>query len=223
MKLLNCAETGDVDDFRRIFKQNQKLVQIDDGLSDDWTALMFACHRGHLELVRCLIDQFDANINKLAYSGTPLLLVCSADKIPEETVLEIVKILLDKKAVVNTRNRNGEMPLMVACANGFESVVNLLLPLATLEAFDNCGKTALFYAVENNRYNIVKLLINHGAITTVRNRFGDDVKQLAICGGFTDIEALFPEEEGLEMIPGEYLSYLTYQDLLPTGYPDVDK
>lgn len=192
-------------------------------MSAEWTALMFACYNGHLDLVRCLINDFNADVNKSMNSGTALLLACSADRTDEETMHDIVKILLENKALVNVRNRNGETPLIMAIISGFESIVNLLLPHATLEACDNGGNTALFFAVNYNRYDITKLLIEHGAFTKIRNRYGDEPKQLASYKGYTDIEALFPAEEVHEMIPIKYLSYISYEDLLPTAYPDNDK
>lgn len=184
---------------------------------------MFACSYGHLDLVRCLINDFGADVNRSTNSGTALLLTCCAHEGNEPTLLEIVKLLLEKKAVVNVRNREGETPLMKAILHGYESIVSLLLPHATLEACDNSGNTALFYAVEYNRYDIVKLLIKNGAFTKIRNHRGHEPKQVATFNGFTDIEGLFPADKVEEMIPNEYLSYTTLEDLLPTAYPESNK
>ena len=53
-----------------------------------------------------------------------------------------------------------------------ETVELLIERGADLEATDNRGETALFYAADNNQIDILKLLIKSGANVNARNKAG---------------------------------------------------
>lgn len=88
----------------------------------------------------------------------------------EEGNLEAVKELLDNGADIEKKDRDGSTPLMLASYYGNIDIVELLLSKGA-----NCNskniklnKTALHGAVERENFEIVKLLIDHGAQVNVR-------------------------------------------------------
>lgn len=229
--LLKCAKNGDVNEFRKLFEAKCNELDVDQPL-DDWTALMYACHGTHVALVRYLITDWKANVNKIVQSWTPLMLACQTSNITgpnapnerEAAVLEIVQLLLARKACLNVRNERGETPLMFATASGFDSVVHYFLQNGvSLEACDNDGNTAIFYAVENNRKTIVEKLIAAGVIIDLSNRQSLTPRSLAQQKDYHDIYALFPVEEQPNTVPCEYLSYNLYKELIPTVFPELEK
>lgn len=225
--LCNYAQNGDIEHFRKIYEENRHLVNINRPLgTHSLTALMYACHGSHFELVKYLVNDLKADVNKSIDLLTPMMLACSAvsDSNSSENdgrILKIVKLLVEQKAGINVRNRVGETPFMFAISNGYDSVVEYLLNHnVSLEACDNTGNTALFYAVNNNRYKIAKMLLDAGAFTTTQNRYGDTPKQLALYKNCKDIENLFPAEAERKEVSVEYFYYNTFRDLIPTAYPD---
>ena len=104
---------------------------------------------GDISLVKTAIESC-VDINKLynienADDQTPLLWYASKD---DDTSLKIVQLLLKNGADVDNGNSIGVTPLMQACHEGSEETAALLLKYnANVEAKDNDGRTAIFYAV----------------------------------------------------------------------------
>ena len=74
---------------------------------------------------------------------------------------------------------------------------------------------ALHCAVEYNRIEIAKVLIEAGIDTLIRNNRGYTAKLLAQASNRTEIEALFPREDKNFLVPIDYKFYDTFQDLVP--------
>jgi len=85
------------------------------------TALMLAAIRGHLDLVRRLIER-RAQVNRPGW--TPLHYAASHDG---EQALPIAQLLLQHHAFIEARSPNGSTPLMLAAHYGRREVVQLLL------------------------------------------------------------------------------------------------
>lgn len=110
-----------------------------------------------------------------------------------------------------------------AAGNGFVSVINYLLDRkATLEACDREDRTALFYAVRENRYDAVKVFIEAGALVEAEDREGRTPKQFAQDLGFDQLLELFPPDPIFEYVPHQFTSYDTPYDLIPTAFPDKE-
>lgn len=167
------------------------------------------------------------------------MVVCKNDDDGKDmdTMLKITKCLLENGALVNIRDRIGRTPLIYACMNGNKEIVELLIGLSALDAFDNFGSTvydfqmmyicfyivyglklqAIIHAVGNGHIEIVKILIEAGVDVKIKNNDGYRPRQVAANNGFYDIEELF-EEEAKNEIP--ILGYQTYHDLVPTIFPE---
>ena len=74
--------------------------------------------------------------------------------------LDVCRLLIDKGAHIEAKNRYGRTPLHYAAANGHHEIVRLLYDLgADIEARDDEGCRSLHYSAYNGRISIVKELI----------------------------------------------------------------
>ena len=129
---------------------------------------------GDISLVKTAIESgVDINNIKNADDQTPLLWYASKD---DDTSLKIVQLLLKNGADVDNGNSIGVTPLMQACHDGSEETAALLLKYnANVEAKDNDGRTAIFYAVTRHvspSDDFVKMLYKAGADLDAVNKFG---------------------------------------------------
>jgi len=77
---------------------------------------------------------------------------------------EVVQLLLDKGADIETENYDGSTALIWAAANGHTEVVKLLLDKgANIQARNVHGHTALVMAAAYDRTEVVQLLLDNGA------------------------------------------------------------
>ena len=128
------------------------------------TALMWACYKGHKEVVQLLLDHFDQHIELDARNDdgmSPLMWAC------HEGHKDVVKLLLDhsKRIELNSRNKFGKTAFTLACKNGHKSVVKLLLDHTEknidLNARCISGMTALMYACSHGQKDVVELLLDN--------------------------------------------------------------
>lgn len=108
-----------------------------------------------MSLIRSLLRLPDLDVNaKDASSWAPLHYAASGNS------GEIVQLFLTSDKIdVNVRNGHGETPLHIAAELGHDSVIGILLgyPKIDWEAPDELHNTALFYAQEGKRNDIVDL------------------------------------------------------------------
>lgn len=166
------------------------------------TALIPACERGHVEIVRELLTRTDVDVNHVNDLGWTALLeaIILSDGGPRHQ--EIVQLLMDHGANINIPDGNGVTPLQHARARGFQEIERILLTAsatrdvqliraaetgdleavkrlvaagASVHAQDENGKTALVAAAYRNDLPIVDVLIEAGADVNKQ----DDTKQSA--------------------------------------------
>jgi ankyrin repeat protein len=122
---------------------------------NDSTPLMAAAMKGHMEVVKLLLDK-GVNVNE--YTSyvriTPLMFaVKNGHK-------EIVKLLLDRGANIEAKDRNGKSLLDYAAKSGNKEVVELLLDRgATIKE----EWRTLIVAAKKDHQEVVKLLLDRGA------------------------------------------------------------
>jgi ankyrin repeat protein len=131
------------------------------------TALMHAINQGRVELVRALLVDEQCNVNarwnvfgtRWGAGWTPLILAGS------KHLVEVVQALLeDPRCDVNAVNYYGETALMRFSFEGRTSIVEQLLAAnASMEAGESDGKTALIFASQHGRGEVVQCLLDKGA------------------------------------------------------------
>lgn len=118
-------------------------------------------------------QKLDAVLNEEHHGDRPL---CSA---AARGYTDILRILLDHKAIVNTDGNARTTPLGNAAAAGREEIARILLDHgADTELCSKSGQTPLFSAVynpilEKEHPGVVKLLLERGARTEAVDKHGD--------------------------------------------------
>lgn len=130
------------------------------------TALMDAAEKGHVDVVKILLDEMGADVKARDNMGRNALIraLRNAD---DSKVEAITRLLLDRGADVNVRGEKGKTPLILAVEKKHIGLVKMLLEQEDIEIdeTDREGKTALLLAVELQQTEIVRLLCQNGAST----------------------------------------------------------
>lgn len=129
----------------------------------EYTALMWASYKGNLNIMELLLEKgWDAN--HYDDMGTPLQWACEGGQ------MDAVKILLDKRAIINAPGPRGITALAWACINGHYDIVNILLNNGaevnysmSIGKYENFPPLSLIKASKYNHIDIVKLLLDNGA------------------------------------------------------------
>jgi uncharacterized protein len=116
----------------------------------DESVLMLAALKGHLPLVKKLVDH-DADVNKTGW--TPLHYAASAGQVA------VIEFLLESSAYIDAESPNGSTPLMMAAMYGSPEAVKVLIQAgADLNIKNQLGLSALDFAVRGNRQNARELI-----------------------------------------------------------------
>jgi ankyrin repeat protein len=147
--------------------------------------LVTACRTGDISTVQRLLDQgVDVNVN---VKGWAPVTVASFNN-----HLEIVKLLLDRNAIVDNPNASNRSTALQWASNfGHTDVVKLLLDRdANVDFMDYDGDTALINASRAGRIECVQLLLNKGARVDFKNDNLKTALDLAQAEGHTEIVKL---------------------------------
>ena len=127
-----------------------------------WTALRFACTRGDVKMVKCLLNNGALardDLDNQHRQWTPLHTAAGLDQV------ECLEVLIDAGARCNSRNVDGLSALQVAVVYGSSTKsIQLLVKkgMADMEWKDDAGQTALESASVNRRRDAVVALLELG-------------------------------------------------------------
>jgi bla regulator protein BlaR1 len=156
--LVNLAESGDIDNLRRLLDSGVDVNTVAPG---DGTALIGAARAGQLRTVEFLLDQ-SADPNVVSRGDGSPLIAAAGGGFPR-----IVELLLNAGADRDLIVPGDENPLMQAARNGHADVVRLLLERGAdvnARAYeDGQLRTPLLLARRGHHEQIVKMLITAGA------------------------------------------------------------
>nr|VZI28361.1 unnamed protein product [Spirometra erinaceieuropaei] len=155
------------------------------------TALTLACFQGQHEVVQLLVER-KANIEHRAKTGlTPLMEAASGNHVKVGKILldhgadvnalpvlssrdtaltiaadkgrtEFVKLLLERGAIVEARNKKGATSLWLACNGGHLEVVQSLIDAhADVNSQDNRKVSCLIAAFRKGHISVVNVLVQH--------------------------------------------------------------
>uniref|UniRef100_A0A182J2G2 ANK_REP_REGION domain-containing protein n=1 Tax=Anopheles atroparvus TaxID=41427 RepID=A0A182J2G2_ANOAO len=210
--LYNAVLDNDLTEVKRVLQVAEHL-RSGACLRQGWPAIFYACYEANLAIVQYLVEDVGFDVQRSYNLQTALMIACSSPK-PTDLVYPIVLLLLDHGAIIGVLDRYGWSPLMLACKEGHLEVVKEIVGESSLLSVDNDGNTALFHAVKNNRYEIVKVLLRAGSQTNIVNREGYTPKQCAINANYNDIAELLPVEEDYYELPSKYLTYNGYRNFI---------
>jgi uncharacterized protein len=160
----NAASAGDVSEVERLVVEDRGLL--DARISDGYTPLMLASMKGHVEVVRCLLDKGAAMNEGEGDGQTALYKACSEGHLP------VVRLLVERGADPSiVDNVKAWTPLIIASIQGHVEVVRSLLGHPGAKATTNQRAeergTALWWACCFGRGGIVRALLESGADPTI--------------------------------------------------------
>ena len=144
---------------------------------DHETPLLLASHFPEFTLMQMLIDN-GANVNaEDNWSRTPLHRVTATEDYSHEDRFDVAELLIERGADVNARDKSHNTPLHLAASLQELNLVRLFLDHdATVKAKDNLGRTPLLrvltdrpYSYHRDRFDVAKLLVEHGADVNARD------------------------------------------------------
>jgi ankyrin repeat protein/tRNA A-37 threonylcarbamoyl transferase component Bud32 len=104
---------------------------------------------------------------------------------------DVVVLLLERKAEINSTDNGGGTALHYAAMNGHKDIVELLLTgNAEVNANNLDGDTPLDYAAMKDRSDIIKRLLANNADVNVTDKLGADALHFAAQEGHTDVVEL---------------------------------
>lgn len=148
--IFDIARTGTVANMKTMLMANPTAINTVN--KDGFSALILAVYRNNNQVAQFLIEN-GANINENSPMGSPLMAATVKGNI------EIVKILLNKKADVNVADENGTTALMYAVQFANFAIIEQLLNHKVNKTHkDKQGKTAFEYAVFSGNEQIINQL-----------------------------------------------------------------
>ena len=123
------------------------------------SALMSACFRGEVAIVRALLNAgICVNTVDPETKDTPLMLAI------RHYNFDLTNLLIKHKANVNAACEHGETPLMYACRFGHFCAISMLIEAKVdVNKKNDDGQTPLMYASECGHQRIAEMLIFNGA------------------------------------------------------------
>ncbi|KAJ9660139.1 hypothetical protein H2201_007046 [Coniosporium apollinis] len=144
-----------------------------------------AALHGHVMIVRLLLEKGVDPDFRNEDNETPLSITAQCAHFGDGKQA-VVKLLLEKGADPNALDYKGVSPLRKAAKNQNETMVKLLLDAGANPNFgceDDLGRTALSCAAEKGCEEEVKLLLDKGMSTHVKDKAGDTALSWAARGG----------------------------------------
>lgn len=108
--------------------------------------------------------------------------------------LDVVTLLLDHHAGINTPDSKGRTALMIAATGDRLDILETLIARgADIHRGDQHGNTALMHAVLNKNHAAVEKMIQAGADVQQRNRYGDSADVLMTRPEYTGMKSTMAE------------------------------
>lgn len=159
---------------------------------------------GHLEILKLLLTK--DNIDMMTVDGnTPLLIACQSGQ------PDIALYLIENGADIYLKNDKIETALMIACFNKLNSVVLKLLSMYEDDIDVNIQNeddmTALMFAVRSDNFELVKALINEGALVSLTDKNGFTAIDMSMSSKVTAILRNRYNEEKKRLLKHEVLKF----------------
>jgi ankyrin repeat protein len=133
-----------------------------------YTWLEWAAYHGHLHIARYLLRE-GSEVNERDGTGSPALreACMGADQ-------AMVELLLEAGADAVTPSTYGDTPLIKAARGGHVGIMRALLAhgCGDIDARDESGRTALWWACHCNKAGVAQVLLEAGADMSIANTEG---------------------------------------------------
>jgi ankyrin repeat protein len=159
------VQAAEQDDFVQVTVLLKRHASPNAALGDETTPLHWAAYNDDLALTKLLLASGAKADARTRLRGlTPLHMAA------ENGDAALIDALLQGGATADATNDSGTTPLMIAAASGSTTAVaTLLAHRADMNAREKTyGQTALFFAADRNREDVVRLLLSKGADPKVK-------------------------------------------------------
>ncbi|GAM21334.1 hypothetical protein SAMD00019534_045090, partial [Acytostelium subglobosum LB1] len=184
--------------------RNDRSLDVNQVDSKGYTPLHLACSLGHFDVVHVLINEGNARFDQADRKDCTALFKAAQAGQPG-----IVELLIKKGAQINKQDDDHATPLFAACeaacntstardgvsrgagnaSSIYTDIVSLLLKAnANVSIRNKSGKTSLMMAVRSKHLQLVKLLLDAGAVVDDRDTLGISVMDYS--EGDKDIQAI---------------------------------
>ncbi|XP_069679519.1 uncharacterized protein [Periplaneta americana] len=184
---------GNLEAVKSLIEEKEVPVDI---ITHGWTPLMFAASYCQYDVMDYLLKK-GANPNFQHNFYTSLMSACASTKQNQETQLKCVQLLLDSGAAVNIKQRNGVTPLMIACKEGNDRIVEELVKRnADINAQDVMGWTPLIWSIHHSKHghmDTILFLLKAGADVTIKCGKGLSAHSHAMNLGYHHIASQIPD------------------------------
>lgn len=150
--IFDASRKGQLNEVISIYSKTPDVINLNN--EEGYSPLILACYHDNEEVVSFLVDKV-SDINGTSNYGTPLMAAVVKGN------LNIMEMLLDRKAETNIADANGTTALHYAVMfKNYEAIKLLIEADADLKIKDNRGQSALDYAAIYNDKKLNNLLKN---------------------------------------------------------------
>lgn len=194
LRLVHAIHRNEPDVVDEILDEKQQHVPDINGVAQmGWTPVMWAAHKGRLEILMKLLE-WRPDLDRQDKKGSTAVHLASI-----QGRGGIVQILLDYAvpANVNLQTKNGETPMFLACTKGHVHIVKQILshrlpPKLNLQATN--GRTCLIAASKGGHVAAVKMLLENRADINIQDDKGKTALLHAADRGHIDIVKLLLDQ-----------------------------
>lgn len=179
--LMEAASAGHVAVAKILVENGASINSHSDEFKE--SALTLACYKGHLEMVRFLLEAGADQEHKTEEMHTALM------EASMDGHVEVARLLLDSGAQVNMPADSFESPLTLASCGGHVELAMLLLERgANIEEVNDEGYTPLMEAAREGQEEMVALLLSQGAdINSQTEETQETALTLACCSNSLEV------------------------------------
>ncbi|XP_048247261.1 ankyrin repeat and KH domain-containing protein 1-like [Haliotis rufescens] len=163
--------------FEYLLDENALLIDNNDGDN----ILHYACHGGHIDIVKHIIDEAKLNINTRDILGRTALMIAAT-----YGHKDVFELLVEKDSDISRTDKEGNNILHMACRGGHVKMVEHVLSQKYIDI--NCrgqyGGTPLMFAAFHGRREVFDLLMTKGANATLVCNKGNNLLHVACIGGY---------------------------------------
>ncbi|XP_041932384.1 transient receptor potential cation channel, subfamily N, member 1 [Alosa sapidissima] len=206
-----CARVGNTAVLQEILRgvaASCLQMAVNKHAKNGWSPLLLAAERGHLEVVRILL-QNHARVDVFDEDGKAALHLAA-----ENGHEDIADLLLSHKAFVNAKTKLGLTPLHLAAQNGSTRLVRLLVEthVASTDALSLNKQTPLHLAAMSGQLDVCSSLLKLRADITATDIHGQTPLHLAAENDHSEVVQLFlkhrPELATLANVEGATCTHI---------------
>lgn len=172
-----------------------------------WPPILYAAAYGYLSIAKILIEHH-CDIDVRDIEGSSLLhLIARNKQLDDESLGELLSLLVSKKIDLNTKNACGYTALHeAALRNNYVFIKLLVCAGASVNETSDENDSALIFAVREGHLESAKILLHYGAEKDIKGKNGTALDVARKSNSFEMVKILIFDEEEMNEIYRDYLN-----------------